>query len=316
MFRRLWRRPGRIEAFVRELGVEFLWFVGPFAHPVDVPYLAIVWDLQHRLQPWFPEVASRGEWDDREALYAPHLRRASAVIVGTEAGRSEVERFYQVPSDRIWILPHPTPRFALEPPEGDGKDVLERYRIPEGYLLYPAQFWPHKNHANLLLAVQRLRDEDGLVVPLVFPGSDQGSRAHIDRLVARLGLTDQVHFVGFVSQDDLVALYRNAFALAYVSFFGPENLPPLEAFALGCPVMASDVPGAREQLGDAALLADPRRPEHLAQAIRRLHQDAALRQTLVERGRARAVRWTARDFVRGVFAILDEFEPIRRCWGK
>ena len=115
-------------------------------------------------------------------------------------------------------------------------------------------------------------------------------------------------------QRELAVLYRRALALTYVSFFGPENLPPLEAFALGCPVIAADVPGAREQLGDSALLVDPTRPEEIAQAIRSLHRDPSLRQTLVERGRARAARWTALDFVRGVFAILDEFEAVRRCW--
>ena len=114
--------------------------------------------------------------------------------------------------------------------------------------------------------------------------------------------------------EDLVALYRGAFALAYVTFFGPENLPPLEAFALGCPVIASDVSGAREQLVDAALFVDPRNPAEIAAAIKQLHDDDNLRSSLIDKGRARAERWTATEFVRGVFAALDEFEPVRRCW--
>jgi glycosyltransferase involved in cell wall biosynthesis len=102
--------------------------------------------------------------------------------------------------------------------------------------------------------------------------------------------------------------------LAYVSFCGPENLPPLEAFALGCPVVAAEVAGAQEQLGDAALLVDPKKPDQIAHAIQSLWRDRALRRTLVKRGLARAVRFTGEDFVKGVFGILDEFEPIRRCW--
>jgi glycosyltransferase involved in cell wall biosynthesis len=117
-----------------------------------------------------------------------------------------------------------------------------------------------------------------------------------------------------VPVEDLVALYRGAFALAYVTFFGPENLPTLEAFALGCPVVASDVAGAREQLGDAALLVDPKDPPSIANAIKALHDGPNLRQTMIEKGRARAERSTARSFVRGVFNALDEFEPVRRCW--
>ena len=122
-----------------------------------------------------------------------------------------------------------------------------------------------------------------------------------------------VSFLGFVPLEDLVALYRGAFALSYVTFFGPENLPTLEAFALGCPVIASDVSGAREQLGDAALFVDPRNPSEIAAAIKSL-QDDDLRRSLIDKGRARAERWTAKDFVRGVFNAFDEFEPVRRCW--
>jgi glycosyltransferase involved in cell wall biosynthesis len=282
---------------------------------VDLPYLATVWDLQHRLQPWFPEVSEKGTWERREQFYATFLRRAAAIIAGTNAGREEIERFYQVPADRIKILPHPTPGFALDAVAVDDKQVLDKFGIPARYLFYPAQFWSHKNHANLLLALRLLREKYQLVLPVVFAGSDKGNQAYIRRLVAELDLSAQVHFPGFVSRQDLIALYRHALALTYLSFFGPENLPPLEAFSLGCAVIASDVAGAREQLADAALLVDPRNVEQIAAAIHSLYTDAGLREALVRKGLARAHAWTGRDFVKGVFSILDEFAAIRRCWG-
>jgi hypothetical protein len=74
------------------------------------------------------------------------------------------------------------------------------------------------------------------------------------------------------------------------------------------------VDGAEEQLGDAALLVDPANPEAIADAIRRVSEDASLRGELIEKGKARAVKWTADHFVQGVFKILDDFEPIRRNW--
>ncbi|HEX8136560.1 MAG TPA: glycosyltransferase [Pyrinomonadaceae bacterium] len=309
------RRQTRIEQVIEDSRIEFMWFVGDQAVQVDLPYLATVWDLQHRLQPWFPEVSARGTWRRREQFYATYLRRAAAVIAGTEAGRQEIERFYQVPPARIHVLPHPTPQFALDALPCDGAEVLGRLRLPPGYLFYPAQFWSHKNHANLLLAVLRLRERYGSAPPVVFVGSDKGNQAYIGRLAAELGLAGQVHFPGFVSRRDLIALYRNALALTYLSFFGPENLPPLEAFALGCPVIAADVSGAREQLGEAALLVDPTDVEQIAETLNSLLTEAGLRSALVQRGLARASSWTGRDFVQGVFSILDGFAPIRRCWG-
>ena len=301
---------------VRDLGIEAMWFVTPGYIEVDVPYVFTVFDLQHRLQPWFPEVSAKGVWRGREKMYATAIPRASAIIAYSEVAKAEIVHFYRVPSERVSLIPLPTPRFALNASKDSGKEVLTKYHIPEGYLFYPAQFWPHKNHVGLLLAVNLLREKCNLVLPVVFAGSDKGNLQHVRRVMDELGLSTQVHFLGFVPQEDLVGLYRNAFALTHLTFFGPVNLPPLEAFALGCPVVASSVAGAQEQLGEAALLVDPRDAEQIALAVKTLYDDLELRRTLVQRGRERASRWTGRDFVRGVFSILDEFEPVRRCWGR
>jgi glycosyltransferase involved in cell wall biosynthesis len=257
-------------------------------------------------------VSAGGEWERRERQHRSRLQRAAAVIAGTEVGRREISAFYQVPEQRIHVLPHPTPSFALDaPPSQPG--ALDRFRLPEQYLLYPAQFWPHKNHAAALLALKLLR-ERGVELPMVFVGSDQGNASTVRRLAGELGLAGQVRFLGFVSVEELVALYRGALALAYPSLFGPENLPPLEAFALGCPVVAADVPGAAEQLGDAALRVDATRPEAIAGALLRLRDDASLRAALAARGLERARRFTGKDFVRGVYGILDGLAPYVRCW--
>lgn len=306
----------RVQRAIRDLGIEVMWFVTPSYIEVDIPYIFTVWDMQHRLQPWFPEVSASGEWRRREKMYATAIPRASIVIVGTEAGKAEIVHFYRVPVERVKLIPHPTPRFALGASKDSGKEVLAKYHIPEGYLFYPAQFWPHKNHVGLLRAVKILREQHGLTLPVVFVGSDMGNLPYVRRVVEELRLSNQVYFLGFVPQEDLAGLYRNAFALTYLTFFGPENLPPLEAFALGCPVIASNVTGAEEQLGDAALLVNPRDEEQIAMAVKSLYEDLELRRTLVQRGFERASKWTGQDFVKSVFSILDEFEPVRRCWGK
>ena len=117
-----------------------------------------------------------------------------------------------------------------------------------------------------------------------------------------------------VSREELIALYKHALALVYPSWFGPENLPPLEAFALGCPVVYSRFPGAAEQLGDAAVLIDPANPADIAAGITKLRADPALRSKLIQLGRERARRFTPSDYVRGMFGIIDRLEPILRCW--
>ena len=133
-------------------------------------------------------------------------------------------------------------------------------------------------------------------------------------MVKEINLSKQVYFLGFVPLSDMSSLYRNAFALSFMSFFGPDNLPPLEAMALGCPVIAANVSGAKEQLGEAALLVDPKKPEEIAFAIKSLYDDSILRQNLIEHGLIRANSWTAEDYIKEIFSVLDDFEAIRRCW--
>src|SRR5262249_18154305 len=277
------------------------------------PFLAIVWDLQHRLQPFFPEVSARGQWERRENFYSHVLKRAAFIVVGTEAGKKEVQLFYGVPEERIKILPHPTPDFALNSTRSDAS-LLAEYKLPRDYVFYPAQFWSHKNHAAILRALLHLKKTDNLQLPVVFTGSNQGNEAYVRELVAKMRLTGQVFFLGHVRRETLKALYQNALALCYVSFFGPENLPPLEAFGLGCPVIAADVPGAAEQLGDSAIRVNPANEKEIAQALKLLVNDQMKREELIRRGRERARRFTGRDFAKALLKLLDEFEPIRRCW--
>lgn len=307
----------RLKRIACSMDIKFMWFLSNVQIPIDVPYLCTVWDLQHRLQPWFPEVGSLKKWHACKSHYTDMLQRASVIIAGTQAGKEEIVRFYNIPPKNVRLLAHPTPRFAINGPYCDCQDnVLDKYNIPSGYLFYPAQFWPHKNHAGLLAAVHILREKYGLNLPVVFVGDDKGNKDYIKLLASQFDLSDQVYYLGFVPQDDLVGLYRNAFVLIYLTFFGPENLPPLEAFALGCPVIASAVPGAEEQLGKAAILVNPSDYEQIALEIKSLYESHEQRLILIQRGKERAARWTGRDFVRGIFKILDEFEPIRNAWGK
>jgi len=87
----------------------------------------------------------------------------------------------------------------------------------------------------------------------VFSGADEGNLSYILKHAEALGVREQVDYRGRVSDEALLALYRGALALVFASAVAPDNLQPLEAMALGCPVIAADVPGAREQYGDAAL---------------------------------------------------------------
>jgi glycosyltransferase involved in cell wall biosynthesis len=306
-----------VRELVRELRLDMLWF--NHLEPIDVglPYMLNIFDLQHRMQPWFPEVSAHGQWDQREKVWAGAIRRASIITVGSEQAKEELSFLYSVPRERIHAVPFPTPQGAIEAQmvvDGDGSQTRKKYGIAGDYLLYPAQFWAHKNHVNLLHALHLLRDRSGIQLSLVLTGSDRGNLNHVRDVASRLGLGNHVHFLGFIPHADVIALYRQAFALAYVSFFGPENLPPLEAMAMGCPVVLADVPGVRTLFGDAPILVDPRDEGSIAEGIRQLVQKPEVRQRHIAIGREIAIQNTAARYVGQIEEILDAFEPVRRCW--
>jgi glycosyltransferase involved in cell wall biosynthesis len=99
-----------------------------------------------------------------------------------------------------------------------------------------------------------------------------------------------------------------------VSTCGPENLPPLEAFALDCPVINTDLPGAREQLGDAALIVPMTDPVALADAVLRLAREPATRDALIAAGRAVASQRSAEQFAGGLFTAITPFAQKRKNW--
>lgn len=314
----LFRSPGKeagrpLNDAILKHQIEMVWYMTVFSYEtVDVPYIIPVWDLEHRGQPYFPEVSLSGWlWGQREQYYQYVLPRAAYVLTGTLAGKHDVVKFYNIPEERVIVVPMPTSDFCLLPQPSRGQSATPS---SHKYLFYPAQFWPHKNHVSILYALKILREREQLNFSVVFTGSDKGNLRHVQEVAANLGLNDQVHFRGFVARDELVQLYKNAFALVYPSFFGPDNLPPLEAFALGCPVIAAQVSGAEEQLGDAALFFDPKNEEQLATKIKMLHANDDLRETLIQRGLSQARKWTANDYVSKVYEIIDGFQAIRRCW--
>jgi glycosyltransferase involved in cell wall biosynthesis len=299
--------------YLRE-GIQFIVQLNPFDAPrTNVPFATTVWDLEHRKSPWFPEVGLLQEWNARENMYA-FLRRAAMIYTGTHQGLLDIAFYYQVPADRIKVLPFGTPEFALAASnKPQNPEPLQRYKLPTEYIFYPAQFWPHKNHVLVLEACKIIGEITAWTPNVVFVGADRGNLEYVQEYARRLGLADRVRFLGFVDQHDLVEIYKGAFCLAYPSFFGPDNLPPLEAFAIGCPVVAADVPGAREQLGEAAIFFPPTQESKLAEAILSLRNRES-RERLVLAGHARAKLHSWNHYARRVIESLDEFAAIRRTW--
>lgn len=270
-----------------------------------IPYVSAIHDLQHRLQPEFPEVAHGDLYDRNEWLLRNICRQAKLLVADSDVGREDILNFYGdwVSPDRVVVLPY-LPSSSLI-----GDSPVDAIEESPPYLFYPAQFWPHKNHVRLVeaLALARRRHP---ALRLVLCGSASDplrteTLRSVNERARALGVDGCVTVLGYVPDADLARLYRGATALVMPTFFGPTNIPVLEAWAQRCPVVTSDLRGIREQCGDAAVLVDPRSSDAIAAGIDAVVSDAGLRATLRERGRARLAAYTVDDHRVRLAAIVE-----------
>jgi len=273
--------------------------------------------LCHRDNPEFPEVSAGRQFEGRERLYRSILPKAVAILVDSPLGKVNVKRRYGIDGERVHVMPFMPAKSAQiseEEYQAGFIDIRYKYKLDVPYVFYPGQFWAHKNHVYLLQGLKCLEDEFGRKVGAIFTGSDQGNLAYVQRIVETLGLSDRVRFAGFVSNEEMPYLYRQSLSLVMPTYFGPTNLPPLEAFRLDVPVLYSDKPGLREQVENAALLMDLNEPKSMANHLSSLIENPDLRESLAEKGRSVLKQCSEQDKLRILSTIIHDFRSRRASW--
>lgn len=283
--------------------IEFVWSLYPLSFPLNIPYAIPVWDLQHRLQPFWPEVSRNHQWKLRELAFKNSIQQATLIIVGTEVGAKEVSKFYGVPDANILVAPFPA-RKRTEP-------SIDR---DPNLIFYPAQFWPHKNHVNLILGFAEVVSSVNRNLRLLLPGSDMGNLRFVRNLVKELKIESNVIFLGFISDLELANLYKSASLMIYPSYFGPDNLPPLEALSKGCPVAVAEVSGAREQFSESVLYFNPDSPKQIAEVIKRTTGSGAQRSPSISGAKFQSNQKSPEEIVAIIGHELLNFQSKRRNW--
>lgn len=265
----------------------------------NVKIIMPVHDLMHRYERQFPEVAK--DYNSREISAKCLAVYAACVLTDSKLGKRQFAESYLKKRNGkplICVLPFIVPEYI--------RQGVEAYiETPERYVFYPAQFWQHKNHINLIRAIELLLT-DIPDVHLVLVGSEKNNLGKIKSYLSEHRLEDHVTIKGFVSDGNMTYLYRHAVGMVMPSYFGPTNIPPLEAMALGCPVAVSNKYAMPEQVGDAGLLFDPDSPEEIADCIKKMWQDENLRQKMIRKGYERMEKWTVKEFEDRLVKIVDK----------
>ena len=249
-----------LDQVFKDFSVDLLYYPLPSkSYHYDFPFYATVWDLGHRVKPDLTEVSGNGQFALREKMYLDILPRASKVMAESEQGKKEISFFYNIPPGNIGVVPMFPGKVAnLSVQEDKMSAYLDKLGLAKKeFLFYPAQFWPHKNHINLIKAVSWLRKEQNKSIHLVLTGSDKGNHDYIKASIKEYGIEDLVKILGFVSQEEITMLYKSAKSLVMPTILGPTNMPIMEAIYNDCLVVCSGLPGHKEQAKSAALYFDP-----------------------------------------------------------
>src|SRR5579884_3508854 len=254
------------------------------------PVLLCMHDIQHL---HYPEFFPWHRRLSRNIKYALSARWAHYFQANSEYTKADMlEHFPWLSPDQVEVIASGALLGRFELPAD--VDVIAKYKLPQRFLFYPAQLWPHKNHLTLLKALKHLETTSNLQVPLVLTGEQFGASEQVFGFI-RDNQMDHVYYLGKVPFADLVGLYQSATFLVTTTLHESSSLPIFEAAAAGTPVMASRIPPIEEIVRTLRLnYFDPLDPVDIATSIRALWMDDAKRRSQSEYNRdaVRCFSWT------------------------
>ena len=219
---------------------DLVYFVTPSILALSLQklnYIFTLWDLCHLENLEFPEVRFFGKFLLRDEFFKKAIHSSFLNITESRDLNKIASAYFGLNIERFLAIPlSPSPFFGnIE--KYNKFAVLKKYNLTKDYFFYPAQFWPHKNHIRILQALLILRLSHNIRPNVVFSGKDYGNLNYIRSFINKNKLDSQVKILGFVSPYDITGLYLNSSALVMPTYFGPSNIPPLEAWSLGVPVI-------------------------------------------------------------------------------
>jgi glycosyltransferase involved in cell wall biosynthesis len=279
-------------SLLRDLGVDLLFcpFTAPTYFELGVPTVSVIYDLQYKTYPeFFPEA----DVAQRDRTFVDAARRSTALVAISEYSRQAAIEHGRLDPAHIKTVHLHISQHSLRNAARD-ESILDRLQLVAGqHLIYPANFWKHKNHEMLLTAFGIARSS-GLDhnVRLVCTGAPGARQQWLKQAAEGLGLGDHVLFPGYLANAELLALVTNSAGVIFPSLYEGFGLPVIEAMATGVPVACSNVTSLPEVAGDAAILFDPRVPDDIARAMIALAHDKDLTARLVRAGDLRAAQFS------------------------
>jgi len=281
-----------------------------FGFQNKIPYIVAIPDIMHKYFPSFPEYPLKARVT-RNIIYKNASKYSVFAIVDSMQGANDLNSFYNIQMRKIKVIPYIPPAYIYKYKNMTteaASNILGKYSIPNKFLFYPAQFWYHKNHIRLFKAIKLLGDiyQEKFYIILVGSPKESFIFTNIMKFIKENSMSDQIIYLGYVSDKEMVALYKKAIALVFPSLLGPTNIPPLEAMVLGTPVICSNLFSIPDQIGDAGLFFNPFEVKDIADKIYKIWVDKGLRSDLIRKGYKKVKEMTLERYAKQWEAVIDE----------
>jgi len=281
-----------------------------FSPPVLKPrkLICTVHDLIGMIFPQNLGTVSRFYWSK---LLPFAVSKADVIIADSENTKRDIIKYLNVKPEDIKVIYLAVDNsFKVVSDRALLRGVRKKYSIPSEFIFSVGTVEPRKNYDRLVVAFKSLKDKTSLPHSMVIAGKRGWAYDGVREQVDKLGMEEDIIFLDYVDDDDLVMLYNASSLFIMPSLYEGFGLPVLEAMACGVPVVASNVSSIPEVVKDAGILVDPYDTDSICDGMLKVLTDSELHETLRAKSikRAEGFSWekTARS-------VLSEYESLMTC---
>lgn len=265
-----------------------------------IPTAIAIMDLSYI---YFPQLFAKSDLYQLKHWTAYSAKNANVIFTISESTRDDIIDEYKVSKDKVYIT-YPGIK-SLQIHKTKSMDELQKkFGIPKKFILFVGTIQPRKNIGMLIQAFSKIA-EKYKDVDLVIVGKKGWLFEPIFKLPQEISIESRVHFLDFVSDEDLAAFYKNAICFVLPSLYEGFGLPILEAMQHGCPVITSSVSSLPEAGGDAALYVDPKDKDDIAKKIAELIENENLRKELVKKGYMHLKKFSWEKSAKETLSVLE-----------
>lgn len=276
----------------------------PFLRPC--PIVVTIHDISFE---HFDDIFTKKEMFIQKKLIPYAARKSDKILTVSEFSKQDICKYYGCEPEKV-IVTHNGKSDSykkVDLTDVQKKELREKYKLPEEYILYVGNIQPRKNLKRLLQAYVEYAVDNKAAKPLVIVGKKAWMYDSIFEEIKQNHLEQQVYFTGYVEECDLAAIYTEALFFVYPSIFEGFGLPVLEAMACGTPVITSDITSIPEVAGDACYMIDPYSVDEISRALKIFTEDSLLREEFAKKGVKRAAMFDWKKTAQKTEEVYREF---------